>query len=134
METLYDGEFLSICKSDINGCLEATRKKEFPSKEHFRIALEAVIHQVSLTGSDKLIGIAELLRLVPDVHAFPTEAIPRLSVEGVKTIAIVIGKKRNIQENQAIFDRRLGWNTKISKITIKLFQTIEEARDWIKSF
>jgi len=134
METLYDGEFLSICKSDIKGCLEATRKKEFLTKEHFRIALEEVIHQVSLTGSDKLIGIAELLRIVPDAHAIPTEAIPCLSVEGVKTIAIVIGKERNIQENQAIFDRRLGWNTKISKITIKLFQTIEEAREWIKSF
>ena len=132
METLFDGEFLSIRKSDIKGCLEAVRKKDFLTKEHFRIALNELVHQVSATHSDKIIGVADLLRIVPDVHCIPAEAIPRLSIEGLKTFAIVIGKERNVQEYQELFDRILNWNAKISNIDIKFFHTIKEGREWIK--
>jgi hypothetical protein len=133
METLFDGEFISIRKSDIKGCLEASRKKDFSTKEHFRMALDELVHQVSATRSDKIIGVADLLRIVPDLHCIPAEAIPRLSVEGLKTFAVVIGKEKNVQEYQDLFDRILSWNTKISNINIKFFHTIEDARKWIKS-
>lgn len=133
MKQLFENEYMEIRTNPIQGILEIDLKKNSDNIEKFDEQIVIINQYVKDTKDKKLILKLNTLYEISKESILKEKFLPFIGEQKVKTIAVITGENMKVKTLISELDSYLASEKEHYDISLNLFETYEQALQWISS-
>jgi hypothetical protein len=133
MKQLFENEYMEIRTDTIQGILEIDLKKNSDNIKKFDEQIVIINQYVKDTKDKKLILKLNNLYEISKESILKEKFLPFIGEQKVKTVAVITGENMKVKTLISELDSYLASEKEHYDISLNLFETYEQAFQWISS-